>query len=269
MHTRNLTKKVDVDFVIKDEWPFPVHKHTHYELQYILRGKGQHIINDQAYPYEQGDLFILVPTDTHLFAFHQRSTICIIKFNEAYLANDLEDQDFKPLLTRFKTPAGKAAGHANKDISRLMELIIKQHREDSPNGALVIRHALILVLTLAAGEGMTVTAAQDDKIQSILQYIDSHITDKPMLSIEKIAAAFMISPTYFNQYFKRMTGSSYKKYVQEYALQLIAQQLKLQHKTLNQLADEFGYSDESHLSRAFKAHFNQRPSAYRKQKADA
>lgn len=265
MHIRNLAKKMEVDFVITDKWPLPVHKHTHYELQYILRGKGQHVINELAYPYEQGDVFILAPQDTHLFLFQQRSAICIIKFNEAFLSDALEDTDFKGVFGQLS--ARNKTAHHHKDIIHLMEMIIQQHREGTPNSQLVIRHALVLVLALAAGEGVKDTAVRDDKIQSILQYIDRHITDKPMLAIEKIADAFLISPAYFNQYFKRMTGSSYKKYVQAYALQLIAQQLTLQHKSLTQLADEFGYSDESHLSKAFKAHFNQSPSVFRKQKS--
>ena len=34
----------------------------------------------------------------------------------------------------------------------------------------------------------------------------------------------------------------------------------------SQLAEEFGYSDESHLSHAFKAHFHQSPSSFKRQR---
>jgi AraC-like DNA-binding protein len=167
---------------------------------------------------------VLASGDTHLFLFYQRSAICIIKFNEAFLTKALEDDECKWVLSSFQSSGVKKAIQ-NKDLSRLMELIVKLHREGDPGKTLAIRQALLLVLTLAAGEGEGLPAVQDDKIQEILKYIDRHITDKPMLAIGHIADAFQISPTYFNQYFKRMTGSSYKKYVQEYALQLISRQL--------------------------------------------
>jgi AraC family transcriptional regulator, L-rhamnose operon regulatory protein RhaS len=108
-----------------------------------------------------------------------------------------------------------------------------------------------------------------EKIQSILSYIDSHITDRHLLTTEKIAGAFFISKGYFNQYFHKATGSPYKKYVNEYSLNLIAQQLVNSDKTLSNLAAEFGYSDESHLSNAFKAHFHQTPGSFRKHKQEA
>ena len=60
--------------------------------------------------------------------------------------------------------------------------------------------------------------------------------------------------------------SPYKRYVNEYSLNLIARQLVSSERTLLQLAEEFGYSDESHLSNAFKAHFHQTPSFFRKKK---
>jgi AraC family L-rhamnose operon regulatory protein RhaS len=96
--------------------------------------------------------------------------------------------------------------------------------------------------------------------------LDSHISQRHLLTTEKIADAFFISKGYFNQYFHRATGSPYKKYVTEYSLNLIAQQLVNSDKTLSGLAAEFGYSDESHLSNAFKAHFHQTPGSFRKKK---
>ncbi|HTE10205.1 MAG TPA: AraC family transcriptional regulator [Chitinophagaceae bacterium] len=269
MHIRNLTQKLDVAFVIKDKWHLPVHKHTHYELQYIIKGKGQHIINEISCPYEKGDLFVLAPQDTHFFIFQERSAICIIKFHERFFEDFLKDDDFGNALKRLSaTHRTKKAGGKHKPIIRqLMELIIEQHRKEKRYNQLVIKNSLALALTLAAADDEIVfTPAKDKKIQPVLSYIDQHITDKKMLSNEKIAAAFYISRDYFNQYFKRATGSSYKKYVQEYALQIIAQQFVNGNKTLKQLATEFGYSDESHLSHAFKTHFHQSPSSFRLQK---
>ncbi|MDP9079041.1 MAG: AraC family transcriptional regulator [Bacteroidota bacterium] len=97
-----------------------------------------------------------------------------------------------------------------------------------------------------------------------MNYIDLHIREKQRLSVEHIAEHFNIRKAYFNQYFNRVTGRSYKKYIQEYALNLIARQLVHGRKTLSELAYEFGYSDESHLSNSFKAHFGQSPSALKK-----
>jgi hypothetical protein len=46
MHIRNVTQLLEISYVVKNEWHLPVHRHTHYELLYILRGRGSHFIND-------------------------------------------------------------------------------------------------------------------------------------------------------------------------------------------------------------------------------
>jgi len=266
MHIRNLTQKFDIAYVIKNEWHLPVHKHTHYELQYIMRGKGQHMINDRSYNYEKGDLFVLAPQDTHFFVFEEKCVICIIKFHEGFFQDLLLDADFKQVFTRLSSPHRKMDLPASRQqVIQLMDLIIAEHRKETSYQNIIIKNALALVLSIIAKEtDQNTVKPKDDKIQAILNYIDQHITSKQLLSLQNIADTFHISKTYFNQYFSKATGSSYKKYVQEYALKLIAHQLIHRDKTLSQLADEFGYTDESHLSNAFKAHFQQTPSAFKK-----
>ena len=268
MHIRNLTQKLDISYIVKDSWHLPVHKHTHYELQYIMRGKGQHIINDHGYTYEKGDLFIMAPNDHHFFIFQERSAICFIKFHEGFFGEFLQDTDFRQLLTRFSSPYRKISlpVDARQQIIQLIDLLIKEHRKKTVYNSIIIKSSLTLVLALMAkNSDQLLVKPKGEKIQSILSYIDSHITERHLLTTEKIADAFFISKGYFNQYFHKATGSPYKKYVNEYSLNLIAQQLVYSDKTLSQLAGEFGYSDESHLSNAFKAHFHQTPSSFKKE----
>jgi AraC-like DNA-binding protein len=266
MHIRNLTQKLEIAYVIKNEWHLPVHKHTHYEFQYIIRGKGQHVINDQTYNYEKGDLFILPPQDSHFFIFQEKTVICVIKFHEGFFGEFLQDTEFKQLLMSFSSPHRKMlSGNNKQQVIGLMELLITEHRKKNNYQNIIIKNVLSLVLILMSKDAnQNHVNSQDGKIQDILNYIDRHIAEKRMLSTENIALQFNISKSYFNQYFTKATGSSYKKYVKEYTLNIIAHQLIHKGKTLSQLAFEFGYSDESHLSNSFKAHFQQTPSAFKK-----
>ncbi|WP_183557391.1 AraC family transcriptional regulator [Mucilaginibacter sp. SP1R1] len=269
MHIRNLTQKLDIDFVIKNEWHLPVHKHTHFELQYIIRGKGQHIVNGCSYNYQKGDLFILAPNDNHFFIFQEKCTICIIKFHEGFFHDFLMDEDFKQVFTRISSSYHKTAltGNGKQQVGQLMDLIIAENKRKGSYQHIIIKNALSLILSLMANDAdQNAVTPRDQKIQAILNYIDEHIIQKHLLATQIIADNFHISKTYFNQYFSKATGSSYKKYVQEYALKLIAHQLIHHDKTLSQLANEFGYTDESHLSNAFKAHFHQTPSVFKKEK---
>lgn len=267
MHIRNLAQKFEISYVIKDKWHLPVHKHTHYELQFIIRGKGQHNINDQMHNYQKGDLFILPPHDNHFFIFNERTAICVVKFHEGFFEELLNDADFKLLLNRFSSPNRRVRplGSNREHIESLMELIIAEHRKPAEYQNFIIKSALALVLALMSkGAEINQAKIKEDKSQQVLNFIDLHIKEKHLLSIERIADHFNISRAYFNQYFRKATGSSYKKYIQQYALNIIAHQWMHRGKTLSELAFEYGYSDESHLSNAFKAHFGQSPTAFKK-----
>jgi len=267
MHIRNLTQKLEIAYVIKGEWHLPVHKRTHYELQYIIRGRGQHIINEQTYNYNKGDLFILPPQDSHFFIFQERTVICVIKFHEGFFEAFLQDVEFKQLLTRFSSPGRKfvSSGNTRQQVIGLMDMLIAEDRKKTDYQNIIIKSILSLVLMLMAKDSdQNGIKSADEKIQGILNYIDKHITEKPMLSLENMASRFNISKSYFGQYFSNATGGSYKKYIQEYALKLIAHQLVHRDKTLSELAFEFGYSDESHLSNSFKLYFHQTPTAFKK-----
>lgn len=267
MHIRNLAQKFEISYVIKDTWHLPVHKHTHYELQFIIRGKGQHVINDQTYNYQEGDLFILPPQDTHFFIFNERTAICVVKFHEGFFEEFRHDADFKQLLTSFSSSNRKThlSGAGRQQTVSLMELIISEHRKAATYQNFIIKTSLALVLALVSKHAETnIIKAKEGKTQAILNFIDQHIKEKKLLSVSHMSEHFNISKAYFNQYFTKATGSSYKKYVQEYALNLIAQQFVQGNKTLSELAYEYGYTDESHLSNAFKIHFGQSPTAFKK-----
>ncbi len=268
MQIRTLTKKIEIDYIFENQWCFQMHKHMHYELLYINKGKGQHIINDSTYNYEEGDLFILTPQDYHFFMFQEKSAIDVIKFNESYFGSFLQDEEFKLLLFKLVLPKRKIllSHECKKSIRELILLIKKEYNNVSVLQNIIIKNALSLILALMSEEeNLILASSKDERIQAILNYIDQYIMNKHLLSIQNMAETFNFNKNYFNQYFRKATGCPYKKYIQTYALNLIASNLIHQNKTLSQLAFDYGYTDESHLSNAFKAHFNQTPSAFKKE----
>ena len=56
---------------------------------------------------------------------------------------------------------------------------------------------------------------------------------------------------------------SYRSYINDYRLQIIEKRLTVPTITLGQIADEFGFTDESHLNKFFKTHKGIGPKDYR------
>lgn len=97
----------------------------------------------------------------------------------------------------------------------------------------------------------------------IAAYIQENISNRDCISIHMIANHFNISPSYFSTYFKRNFEISYKEYIEKMQLQLIKRRLETGEIKLKEIADEFGFTDVSHLSKFFKRHEGINPSAYK------
>jgi AraC-like DNA-binding protein len=66
------------------------------------------------------------------------------------------------------------------------------------------------------------------------------------------------------EYFKKMTGESLQHYIMLYKMRLVENKLRFSNLSLSQIADELGFSDESHLSKQFKKYSGHSPNEFRK-----
>ncbi|WP_315821876.1 AraC family transcriptional regulator [Paraflavitalea speifideaquila] len=94
----------------------------------------------------------------------------------------------------------------------------------------------------------------DKKIHDIIAYIQVNITAPEKLKASVIGASFGISETYLSNYFKSQSGETIQHYIASYKLRMIEHRLKYSGMRINEIASEFGFTDESHLNKFFKKH---------------
>ncbi len=80
---------------------------------------------------------------------------------------------------------------------------------------------------------------------------------------EEAAKLCKLSMSRFTQLFVKATGLSFSKFSLRYRLSRVAQELKNNTNSLDALADDWGFSDKSHLVHRFKEYYNVTPSIYR------
>jgi AraC family L-rhamnose operon regulatory protein RhaS len=103
-----------------------------------------------------------------------------------------------------------------------------------------------------------------DSAEAILMYIRQHIYRPEDLTIEHLASTFHYAPAYISLFFKKQTGESLKQYIVRHKVKLIEARLLYSQLTLTEIADEFGYTDESHLCKQFRKYTGTTPTAFRK-----
>ncbi|MEM7131293.1 MAG: helix-turn-helix domain-containing protein [Chloroflexota bacterium] len=102
----------------------------------------------------------------------------------------------------------------------------------------------------------------DGRVKSILKFVRDHI-DTP-LSLAELADIACQSPFHFERIFKAQTGMTVMQHVRGVRLVQSAIELRLTDRKIVDIALDAGYANHESFSRAFRKHFEQSPSDYRK-----
>jgi AraC-like DNA-binding protein len=131
----------------------------------------------------------------------------------------------------------------------------------------VIFHQIISLLALVKESLNKIDinySLRDVNQEQLISYVHDHIYKPEVIQVKNIARHFHIAPSYFSAYFRRKFGTGYSEYVSQYRAKLIETRMLSKQYTLKQITEEFGFTDESHLSRFFKKYHQVSPGSYQK-----
>ena len=103
------------------------------------------------------------------------------------------------------------------------------------------------------------------KIKNIIDFIQQNIYNKEMTKISFISNKFNISPSSLSTGFKKTTGESLHQYLTKYKMKLATDRLVKTSYTVAQIANQLGFTDESHLTKTFKKFFGKSPKQFRQE----
>ncbi|MDY7395271.1 AraC family transcriptional regulator [Aureibaculum sp. 2210JD6-5] len=275
-----ITKDLDVlEFEAVNEWGYSRHKHNFFELTFVIKGSGQHILNESIIDYKEGDIFFLTPEDEHEFVVSKPTTFGIIKFTEqlflekatfsssTYWRKNIETVIFHSNLI------AESIVHHEKDKSQLFGLyeLIKSEIENAlvynRNVLTELFGALLIVLSRNLKSTLKNKAnaniSDKEKIDTILTYVRQNVLDKERIRIKSIAEEFYMSPNYVSIFIKKHAGISIQQYVIETKMKMAERLLKQTNLSINEIADKTGFVDASHFNRIFKKYNSINPSEYR------
>lgn len=239
------------------EWHHPVHKHTHFELIYIKKGRGTHVINQLPHPYKAGNIFLLGPDDDHYFEIGASTRFVYLKFTDPYRHKDLSGTGYswQKLEYLIKSRETHAAGFAlskedQHTIDQLFNVVIALKHDTTRNEQLIWLQLLTIATVLQ--RNMPELKAFDNRskdMQAIFCYLHQHIYTPEKLRAPAIAANFHMTADYIGPYFKRNTGITLRDYIRDYRKVLINQRMASGQYSLKEIAAEFGLTDESHVKK--------------------
>ncbi|GAA4322776.1 AraC family transcriptional regulator [Pontixanthobacter gangjinensis] len=247
------------------------HYHPEVELVYVNGGCGKRQIGSHISYYRNGDLILigsLLPhcSFTDCLTGHERESV--IQFREEMLGEGFfhapEMKSIQALLERakkgivFHGQTKRSLGakiESLKDMDafgRLMSLfkILKQ-LEKAENYTILNATGFILE-----------TSYQDnDRINIIFNFVKEEFT-RP-ISLDEISEKVSMTNPAFCRYFKKITGKTFTRFVNEYRLAHAAKLLHEKHISITEVCFESGFNNFSHFNKLFKSFTGKSPSTYR------
>lgn len=249
------------------------HSVSFFELVYIVSGTGEQEINGNTFSYTEGDLFLLVPEDFHRFIFKTQTQLFFIRFNKLFFQlhtmTSVFMKQLEKIFSNHTLQGSVIKGEENiLMVKKIMEsLIIAMRNKNFYNNELVkllVQAVLTAVAqNLVKEDILEMNESTDHKAADILQYVQGNIYDPKKLTGENISKMFGISKTYVGRYFKNNTGMTLNEYTVQYKMKLIENRLQYSDMRISEIADEFGFTDKSHLNRFFKKAKGISPSVFR------
>lgn len=238
---------------------YPLHFHEFYEIEIPIEGEGYEIINGVKENIAFNKVFLFHPTDYHeIYA-----TKPLILVNIAFTNTIIDEEIISNFLNYDTCIIIELTEHKTKQINATIQVIKEIYNSNRTNKDLILMHLVNALLLIIIG-GNTVENKQCSKTPStnILKYIHENFSKNP--SLQELSDYCGYQKNYFCEYFKRLTGVTYKEYLSEVKINYSKKLLKISSKSIKEIAEECGFNSANNYIRKFKETTKITPKQYRK-----
>ena len=100
-----------------------------------------------------------------------------------------------------------------------------------------------------------------ERLKRVRDYIESHLDDR--LTLTDLAGVACLSPYHFSRSFKEAVGVGPQRYVMQRRLERAKTLVRKSSQPLAMIAQEVGFTDQSHLTTIFRREIGMTPARYR------
>ncbi len=234
---------------------FNSHIHKCYEIIHIINGNMLYNVEGRSYIVSDGDIIMTKPQEHHSFSF---TTQCIYKREFLHVYPGILDK-YPELKDKLNS---RKPGHYNHIPNKLVKKYcidsifsqIKKYCIDIiPETDFIVCTCAIQLLTIinavANAENLPKSNYFSNTKSDVLRsYIDKHYAEN--ITLEDVAAAVYMSPSYTSRIFKKETGMNIKEYINLRRINM-AKNLIMEGRKATAIYNDCGFNDYSTFYRAF------------------
>lgn len=247
------------------------HSHKYCEIFYLKHGSCIYHIGDDMYHLTAGDLFIVAPGDFHNTNYEGLvpcERIIVYCKPSAIAADFLEAHpDLGDNLRRSGKVVLIKKGHLQVEgiLARMME---ENNLPDEYSYEMLSHLVLELLLSLKRNgvfvyDKVKARENYSTDIENAIKYIAQNYALP--ISLEDIAEKINLSPTYLSKKFKKVTGQTFKEYVNFIRIRHAVQALLTTDDSVTKIAMNCGFNSSNYFKDIFRRMYGISPRAFRKQ----
>jgi len=272
---------------IKSDSPFPVdifirdnskehvvappHWHDCFEILYMLEGSADQQVNDKFFKIEKHDIVIIKQGDIH-------STYCIpgdpvrilvVKFLPDLISNSYSKEFESKYILAFLNKQSDTPCHlvdtlkTSTEVYNLMMGLYREFEKRKTGYEIYIKGYIYQLIACLIRSGIINVQYLRDKenelgrLDTLFKYVEANY--KENIDLKKAADILNMSYYYFSRYFKKVTGHTFKEYI-NFVRICEAEKLISTHKmNISQAAYEVGFCNVSSFNRVFRRIRNYSP----------
>ena len=250
------------------------HNHEFYEIYVLLSGKVTYMIEGRSYKLRPWDIILVNNRELHrpVIEAGEAYERMVIWVNPQFTsAHSLEGTNlgmcFESISnnrTRLLRPAAGTLEVIKDTLSRFEKACYGDGYGSNVLKMTCLTELLVYLNSAfleAASSDFEVDIEFDEKISSIIQYINANITHD--LSLDKLSEKFYTSKYHLLREFKKHSGYTLHKYILQKRL-LLARSMLREGASTSEACTKSGFSDYSNFIRSFKQAFGVPPGKYQR-----
>lgn len=247
------------------------HFHPEIELIYVNKGKGKvHIGNHLSY-FNNSQLLLIGSNLPHN-GFTDRLTIngsqTCVQFGSDFLGENFFDIPEMGRIKNLFERSKKGISFGVKSKERLGSKIEKLSEKQGFTKILILLEILDELAksedyNILNADGFAFEAAPQDsaKVDIIFKHVNQNFREH--ISLDEIADKVSMTVPAFCRYFKKVTGKTFTKFVNEYRIVHATKLLSESQISITDVCYECGFNNFSHFNKVFKEFTGKSASKYR------
>ncbi|MBQ8818884.1 MAG: helix-turn-helix transcriptional regulator [Clostridia bacterium] len=252
------------------------HRHSDFEISYIISGNGIYNLRDGRINIEQGDVFVIGTNQIHCITENSYSTnplvLLNVQFEPRMIWSPLSNMLPKEYINLFKTKCERVSRDCKSypKIETLMLSILQECKEQKTGYQIMIKSYLCEIIALLMREFPEVSASVGEKraqeslisMDNAMTYINENLGNP--LSLKEIADFSGFSRTYFSSLFTSLNGLTPWEYITIRRIEKSKELLCNTNLSVLEISGTCGYENLSNFNRMFLRAVGTSPSQYRK-----